>query len=68
MCVLYATVETRLLYIVSELVSSAKKSLARMLLIIVSLGYGTVKYVILIVFVLCMHYFFLSMFQTNVRR
>jgi len=35
--------ETRPLYIVAELVSSAKKSLARMLLIIVSLGYGTVK-------------------------
>lgn len=36
-------VETRPLYIVAELISSAKKSLARMLLIIVSLGYGTVK-------------------------
>ena len=38
-----AHVETRPLYIVAELVSSAKKSLVRMLLIIVSLGYGTVK-------------------------
>ena len=36
-------VETRPLYIVAELVSSAKKSLIRMLMIIVSLGYGTVK-------------------------
>lgn len=36
-------VETRPLYIIAELISSAKKSLARMLLIIVSLGYGTVK-------------------------
>ena len=36
-------VENRPLYIIAELISSAKKSLARMLLIIVSLGYGTVK-------------------------
>ena len=42
-CIFYPIVETRPLYIVAELVSSAKKSLARMLLIIVSLGYGTVK-------------------------
>ena len=38
-------VENRPLYIIAELISSAKKSLARMLLIIVSLGYGTVKWV-----------------------
>ena len=36
-------VENRPLYIIAELISSGKKSLARMLLIIVSLGYGTVK-------------------------
>lgn len=36
-------VETRSLYIIAELISSTKKSLARMLLIVVSLGYGTVK-------------------------
>lgn len=36
-------VETRPLYIIAELISSSKKSLARMLLIVVSLGYGTVK-------------------------
>jgi len=42
-CVLMFIVENRPLYIVAELISSAKKSLARMLLIIVSLGYGTVK-------------------------
>ena len=35
--------ENRLLYIIAELISSGKKSLAIMLLIIVSLGYETVK-------------------------
>ena len=38
-----AHVEMRPLYIIAELISSGKRSLVRMLLIVVSLGYGTVK-------------------------